>query len=120
MHAVENAETAVITNIRIFPPSADCDAPSAPDNGYVNVSDSRQVGDIAVYSCIGGYDLEGNATRECLSNNTWSGSQPYCKNVGKYSCVLGVRRKNDRLRVTLTKQFIYLNPDVDTKWKSQS
>ena len=36
------------------------------------------VGSVAVYFCDDGYTLEGDTTRECLSNGVWSGSTPQC------------------------------------------
>ena len=50
-----------------------------PAHGEVDVPTDRQVGDIANYTCLGVFDLVGDSTRECLPNNTWSGSQPTCQ-----------------------------------------
>ena len=58
---------------------ADCPALTAPDDGTIDVPLDRQVSDIATYTCLGGYDLMGDATRECLPDNTWSGSEPTCQ-----------------------------------------
>ena len=36
------------------------------------------VGSVAVYFCDDGYTLEGDTTRECLSNGLWNRSTPQC------------------------------------------
>ena len=48
------------------------------------------VGSVAVYFCTDGYSLEGDTTRECLSNSLWNGSTPQCvEREGKYFFCLG-------------------------------
>ena len=32
----------------------------------------------AVYTCSAGHTLQGQSTRECLSDGVWSGTQPQC------------------------------------------
>ena len=36
------------------------------------------VGGTATYTCYNGFSLVGSSTRTCLSNGSWSGSQPIC------------------------------------------
>lgn len=48
-----------------------------PSNGMVDVP-SRIVGSIATYSCKNRFTLLGDAQRECLSDETWSGDFPVC------------------------------------------
>ncbi|XP_072164876.1 sushi, von Willebrand factor type A, EGF and pentraxin domain-containing protein 1-like [Diadema setosum] len=59
-----------------------CGEPDDLENGNVE-SDSNTLGDTATYSCNDGYDLEGEPTRTCESNNNggveWSGDAPTCK-----------------------------------------
>ena len=62
---------------------ADCPALTEPAHGTVDVSTDRQIGDIANYTCIGGYDLTGDSTRNCLANSSWSGSEPTCQLIRK-------------------------------------
>ena len=64
--------------------SADCPALTDPPNGQVDVPVDRQVGDVANYTCLGGFSLVVDSTRECLPNNTWSGSEPTCLILRKY------------------------------------
>ncbi|CAI8033445.1 CUB and sushi domain-containing protein 1, partial [Geodia barretti] len=54
--------------------------PSLPDisNGSVTVS-GFATGDMAVYSCDEGYELDGDSTRECLFNSSWSGEAQACR-----------------------------------------
>ena len=33
---------------------------------------------VATYSCAPGYALDGDATRRCLADSTWSGTIPSC------------------------------------------
>lgn len=39
---------------------------------------THSVGGVAHYSCPRGYYMEGNETRVCLQNGSWSGSMPAC------------------------------------------
>jgi len=57
---------------------SDCGPLVAPDNGLVAALSTLQ-DSTAVYSCIQGYDLEGDRERVCqASNGHWSRSQPQC------------------------------------------
>ena len=59
--------------------SADCPVLTDPAHGTVDVSTDRQIGDAANYTCAEGYTLTGDATRTCLANSSWSGSEPTCQ-----------------------------------------
>ena len=49
-------------------------------NGMVSYSDLTQgVGSVATHSCDTGYTLDGESTRTCQLNWTWSGSALACK-----------------------------------------
>ena len=39
---------------------------------------NRDIGGRATYTCNSGFSLVGSSTRTCLSNGSWSGSQPIC------------------------------------------
>ncbi|KAF7988440.1 hypothetical protein HCN44_001013 [Aphidius gifuensis] len=39
---------------------------------------THSVGGIAHYNCPRGYYMEGNETRVCMQNGSWSGSMPFC------------------------------------------
>lgn len=43
---------------------------------------THSVGGVAHYSCPRGYYMEGNETRVCLQNGSWSGTMPAC--FGEY------------------------------------
>ena len=47
------------------------------ENGNVIVTDTI-FDSVATYSCNSGYALNGDATRRCLGNGTWSGTIPSC------------------------------------------
>lgn len=60
---------------------SECNDLPNPDNGIVSY-DSRLEGSIAQYSCNVGFVLEGQSTRLCQGNGTWSGEEPTCE--GEY------------------------------------
>lgn len=45
---------------------------------------THSVGGVAHYSCPRGFYMEGNETRICLQNGSWSGSTPAC--FCNYTC----------------------------------
>jgi len=55
-----------------------CGNLSGPDNGRVVLSGTS---DMAIYSCNNGFNLVGDTTRTCVSNN-WTGTRPTCRIVG--------------------------------------
>ncbi|KAJ8333317.1 hypothetical protein SKAU_G00422130 [Synaphobranchus kaupii] len=55
-----------------------CADPGAPLFGYVNNSQSYQIGSTLFFSCKKGYLLQGSVSRSCLPNLTWSATQPEC------------------------------------------
>ena len=54
-----------------------CNYLSSPRYGRVSVT-TPDVGGRATYTCNSGFILVGSSNRTCLSNGSWSGSQPIC------------------------------------------
>ena len=63
----------------------ECPILSPPLNGSVEVK-NRSVGDVATYSCMSGFVLDGSPTRTCQTNGAWGGTPPTCE--GKYHTVV--------------------------------
>ena len=56
-----------------------CQPLEEPDNGTVACTRSGfVVGDVCIVRCDDGFDLVGSATRICLGNQTWSGTEATC------------------------------------------
>lgn len=54
---------------------------------------THSVGGVAHYSCPRGYYMEGNETRICLQNGSWSGSMPACfGNFSNSLCEIWIMR----------------------------
>ncbi|XP_076821796.1 sushi, von Willebrand factor type A, EGF and pentraxin domain-containing protein 1-like isoform X2 [Clavelina lepadiformis] len=58
--------------------AAPCEELESFKNGFIK--GNRTYGSEVTYTCNDGYDLVGNNIRRCRSDNTWSGSAPFCKN----------------------------------------
>ena len=65
--------------------SCDCDCghPGDIDHGTVDVSGGTMIGDTATYQCDQHFQLNGEDTRMCQDDGTWSGTAPTCQ--GEYS-----------------------------------
>ena len=57
---------------------SDCGDPGTPENGNT-IGDSFIFGSIINHTCDIGYELFGTSQRECLVNQSWSGSLPMCE-----------------------------------------
>ena len=59
-----------------------CDVLPNPTNGLVTITRLESPGILpgsqAVYTCNGGYEINGNSIHDCQSDGTWSGSEPSC------------------------------------------
>ena len=55
-----------------------CSRLSPPKYGRVSVT-TRDVGGRATYTCSNGFRMVGSSTRTCLSDGSWSGSEPVCE-----------------------------------------
>lgn len=49
-----------------------------PANGKVELLSGVELGDSVKYSCDLGYQLVGEAKRQCSKDGTWSGEEPVC------------------------------------------
>ncbi|KAJ4948970.1 hypothetical protein JOQ06_020490, partial [Pogonophryne albipinna] len=59
---------------------AECEKPQSPEHGWVNVTDTS-LGSMVKYTCEGGYELEGEAVRQCVSARLWTNDAPVCRPV---------------------------------------
>lgn len=57
-----------------------CPPLNDPDGGEITVN-GFTTGDTAVYSCNGGFEMNGNTTRTCMSNSKWTGRPPTCQST---------------------------------------
>ena len=60
------------------PPVVECSGLSSPVNGAVQMDDPM-FSSMASYSCDQGFGLQGDATRTCQADGTWSGATPQCR-----------------------------------------
>ena len=65
----------------------ECGELNDPENGNVSVS-ALVFDSIATYTCHTNYNLTGDATRMCLADATWSGTEPTCIAIRKYQVML--------------------------------
>ena len=63
-----------------------CGPLSSPKYGHVSMP-TRDDGDRASYTCNRGFTLVGPSTRTCLSDGSWSGSQPFCNCMFQYKTI---------------------------------
>ncbi|XP_052315765.1 sushi, von Willebrand factor type A, EGF and pentraxin domain-containing protein 1 isoform X3 [Oncorhynchus keta] len=59
---------------------AECEEPSSPDHGSVNITDTT-LGSLVKYSCEQGYELEGESVRQCVTGRQWSDVPPVCRPI---------------------------------------
>ncbi|KAM8746660.1 sushi, von Willebrand factor type A, EGF and pentraxin domain-containing protein 1 isoform 1-T1 [Acanthopagrus schlegelii] len=59
---------------------AECETPPSPEHGWVNVTDTS-LGSMVRYTCKEGYELEGEAVRQCVSGRLWTKDAPVCRPV---------------------------------------
>ncbi|XP_061133183.1 sushi, von Willebrand factor type A, EGF and pentraxin domain-containing protein 1 isoform X1 [Syngnathus typhle] len=54
-----------------------CDAPPPLADG-VREGDSYNYGDVVTYSCLPGFEIQGDSVQTCQADKTWSGTRPAC------------------------------------------
>uniref|UniRef100_A0A1A7X820 Sushi, von Willebrand factor type A, EGF and pentraxin domain containing 1 n=2 Tax=Iconisemion striatum TaxID=60296 RepID=A0A1A7X820_9TELE len=59
---------------------AECETPPSPEHGLLKVTDSS-LGSVVRYSCEDGYELVGEAVRQCLSGQLWTSEAPVCRPI---------------------------------------
>lgn len=67
--------------------SPDCGDLEHPYNGSVTTDNGTTFGQFARYSCNFGFELNGNDSRQCGADGTWTGDAPSCKIKGLFHCV---------------------------------
>ena len=60
-----------------------CSRLDAPTNGRISFSDGQNIGSVATYECFPGYVLDGDRTRTCQLDQTWTGDAPVCRREAK-------------------------------------
>ena len=73
---VRNLSKKMIENTSFF---TECDNLTAPADGLVIYSSGTTFQSVATFDCNTGYTLEGDSTRTCQANTSWSNSDPSCK-----------------------------------------
>ena len=68
--------------------SSDCGSLTNPDDGSVTYSTGTTFQSVATFDCDTGYTLDGEPTRTCQANASWSNSDPSCKINGKAVCCI--------------------------------
>ena len=68
----------MIEKLLFSQPVVQCSALSSPVNGAVQMDDPMY-SSTASYSCDQGFGLQGDATRTCQADGTWSGVTPQCR-----------------------------------------
>jgi len=61
---------------------SDCGPPENISDGAVHTPEGRTYNMVAVYSCLTGYNLTENITRQCTDTGLWSGDIPSCVIIG--------------------------------------
>ncbi|XP_068164048.1 sushi, von Willebrand factor type A, EGF and pentraxin domain-containing protein 1 isoform X1 [Antennarius striatus] len=59
---------------------AECESLPGPEHGWVNVTHTS-LGVMVTYTCEDGYELDGEAVRECVSGQLWTNDAPTCRPV---------------------------------------
>ena len=58
--------------------TADCGTLPNITNGAVDLSGGTAFPSVALYSCDGGYELQGDPVRMCNESGVWTGTEPIC------------------------------------------
>ena len=66
-----------------FPVVVDCGPLDSPANGMVNTSAGTLFEQVATYTCISGFMLNGVPSRECERSGEWSNEAPTCQGSNK-------------------------------------
>ena len=55
-----------------------CADPGLPANGLRTGKKPFVVGSVVLYSCYGGYAMQGASSQQCQEDGMWSGARPDC------------------------------------------
>ena len=73
MHAETLFSTMLFSAIAL-----DCQSLPNITNGAVDLSGGTTFPSVAMYSCDGGYELQGDPVRMCNESGVWNGTEPTC------------------------------------------
>ena len=76
------ANTIFTPICKIILVAADCGTLPNITNGAVELSGGTTFPSVAVYSCDGGYELQGDPVRMCNESGVWNGREPTCIPIG--------------------------------------
>ena len=62
--------------------TANCSPLPNITNGAVNLPGGTTFPSVAMYSCDGGYELQGDPVRMCNESGVWNGTEPTCTPAG--------------------------------------
>ena len=85
------SQSIALQNIYVlFPVVQFCVGLNNITNGAVNVTDESLETTVAGYSCVTGYEIDGDETRVCERNvdaipGMWSGLEPMCRSMSFFT-----------------------------------
>ena len=58
--------------------AVDCGSLTNPVDGMVDTAGGTTLGNVAIYSCMDGYELNGSPIRVCIEDGKWNDMEPTC------------------------------------------
>ena len=87
------------SNIYLFYTAVDCGDLSDPLNGVVTYASTTFTTGLAIYECNENYTLNGNLSRICQADGSWSGVSPVCD--GEFITIMGIVKTHTLLETEL-------------------
>ena len=77
-----DVKTEIFSTMLFSSTVRDCQSLPNITNGAVDLSEGTTFSSVAVYSCDGGYELQGDPVRMCNESGVWNGREPTCIPIG--------------------------------------